>query len=68
VRDDMAVDVTVNGGEPRGYVSVARCRNGQGGGFLIVLHCGFPCPFKQSGLVWCPPYSPVTGTSLRPRM
>jgi len=33
VRDDMAVDVTVNGREPRGYVSVARCRNGQGGGF-----------------------------------
>ena len=52
VRDDMAVDVTVNGGEPRGYVSVARCRNGQGGSFLIVLHCGFPCPFKQAGSAW----------------
>jgi hypothetical protein len=52
VRDDMAVDVTVDGREPRGYVSVARCRNGQGGSFLIVLHRGFPCPFKQAGLAW----------------
>jgi hypothetical protein len=53
VRDDMTVDVTVNGGEPRGYASVARCRNGQRGGFLIVPPSRVRLPEERgrSGLV-----------------